>query len=140
MNILCAIDLSTHSQPALEAAEKLARRSASSVRLIHVISSMTGTRAEAELLKKKFPNEWADLSRFERQLARAGLKISSVLRKGDVARTILAEAKEIGAEFIVVASHGHGNMLEQIFGSVVDRLLNNSPVPVVVAPVREEDG
>ena len=138
MKILCAIDLSDHSEAALDAAEKLARRSASSVHLLHVVSSTMGVGDEPEKLKRKYPGEWSDLHRAEKQMTGAGIKASSALRKGDVARTVLAEAEAVGAEFIVVASHGHGNMLEQIFGSVVDRLLKKSKVPVVVAPVREE--
>jgi nucleotide-binding universal stress UspA family protein len=54
------------------------------------------------------------------------------LREGDVAAEIAAEAKDCGAELVVIGSHGRSGVARALPGSVAERVLRISPAPVLV--------
>ncbi len=58
----------------------------------------------------------------------------SVIRHGDVPRTILATAAELDAVAIVVGSRGLGGMKSYLLGSVSHSVLQHADRPVVVVP------
>lgn len=60
---------------------------------------------------------------------------SHVLASADVDVAITTYAKEQGAAFLVVASHGRGGIRRLVMGSVAERLLRTSKVPVVIVPI-----
>ena len=51
---------------------------------------------------------------------------------GDPADTIIDMAREVKADLIVMTTHGHGAIKRVLFGSVADRVVRYSPVPVLV--------
>jgi nucleotide-binding universal stress UspA family protein len=59
-------------------------------------------------------------------------EIKPVVAVGDPAAEILRAAAEVGADLIVLASHGRGAMGRAIFGSVADRIARSAPVPVMI--------
>jgi nucleotide-binding universal stress UspA family protein len=64
----------------------------------------------------------------------SGQKVTSEIRHGQPARTLIALAEETGAQQIVVGRTGDSGFHEAVFGSVVGRLAQTSPVPVTVVP------
>lgn len=56
------------------------------------------------------------------------------IRHGSPGRKLIEMARELGAEQIVVGRTGDSGFNEAIFGSVVGRLAQSSPVPVTVVP------
>jgi nucleotide-binding universal stress UspA family protein len=50
----------------------------------------------------------------------------------EIADVILQEAKEWGADLIVMATHGRRGMAHMILGSVTEGVIRASPVPVLV--------
>jgi nucleotide-binding universal stress UspA family protein len=52
--------------------------------------------------------------------------------EGEPARTIARHAQEIGADLIVMASHGWGGPKRTVLGSVAARTIDQSTVPVIV--------
>jgi nucleotide-binding universal stress UspA family protein len=64
----------------------------------------------------------------------SGHRVRSEIRHGQPARTLLALAAEAGAQQIVVGRTGDSGFTEAVFGSVVGRLAQTSPVPVTVVP------
>jgi nucleotide-binding universal stress UspA family protein len=64
----------------------------------------------------------------------SGHQVRSEIRHGQPARTLIALAKEAGAGQIVVGRTGDSGFTEAVFGSVVGRLAQTSPVPVTVVP------
>jgi len=45
---------------------------------------------------------------------------------------IVKRAQEIGADLIVMGSHGHGGLAHAVLGSVTERVLHRTPCPVLV--------
>jgi nucleotide-binding universal stress UspA family protein len=64
----------------------------------------------------------------------SGHQVRSEIRHGQPARTLIALAKESDANQIVVGRTGDSGFTEAVFGSVVGRLAQTSPVPVTVVP------
>jgi nucleotide-binding universal stress UspA family protein len=87
-----------------------------------------------------------DLGALEDQLERAGqailtesqaqfpkdTRVTRSFRSGDPATEIISAAKAAQADLIVIGSRGLGEIGGLILGSVSERVLHGSPVPVVV--------
>ena len=71
------------------------------------------------------------------RLAAAGVEHVVELVPERPAQALLDVAAERGASMIVVGTHGEHPLASAILGSVPQRLLHLSPVPVLVVPVRE---
>ena len=61
---------------------------------------------------------------------------SAVVEGSDVAATLLDDIDEHGADFVVMATRAAGPLGRAIHGSVADRLVRDSPTPVVLVPPR----
>jgi nucleotide-binding universal stress UspA family protein len=62
-----------------------------------------------------------------------GVTTTFVVHEGDdVARCLVAGAKEVQADFIAMASRGRGQLREALFGAVHDDVVRNATVPVLV--------
>ena len=51
------------------------------------------------------------------------------------ADAILLAADELGADAIVMSTHGRGGMMRWVFGSVADRVLQRAKVPILLSRV-----
>lgn len=60
-----------------------------------------------------------------------GIAVAAEVRSGRPAEQILAYASEKGARFIVLSTHGRSGLSRWWYGSVTDRIVHTSPVPVV---------
>src|SRR6185436_2730669 len=72
------------------------------------------------------------LSRIAEEVGGLGLAADTVLRDGDPAAEIAAEAAEGGAGLVVMATHGRSGLGRAILGSVASGVVAQSPVPVVL--------
>ena len=51
---------------------------------------------------------------------------------------IVAKAREIQADFIVMGTHGRTGFARAVIGSVADRVVRHSDVPVILVPLGEK--
>lgn len=54
------------------------------------------------------------------------------VKAGDAYRAIIKKAEDIGADLIVMASHGRGGVGALILGSVAAKVLTHSTIPVLI--------
>lgn len=67
------------------------------------------------------------------RLRERGLAVRGIVRMGDdVAKEVFAEAAAAGAGLIALTTHGAGLVGRILVGSVADRIIRGSPVPVLV--------
>ena len=135
--ILCALDLSEHSTVVAEHASMLARLANAKIHVVYVAPTMTQytgfhvapntidgfvgeivTGAESAMLD--FVN-----SHFE------GLDVESEVTVGYAKEEILASAKKFGADIIVMGTHGRTGIDRILFGSVAEKVVVESDIPVV---------
>lgn len=73
----------------------------------------------------------------EDELKAAGFKTSALLRVGSVAEVILGVAEELDVDAIAMSTHGRTGPARWLLGSIADRVVHNSKVPVLLIRARE---
>ena len=131
--ILCPTDFSADAQPAFEVACALAGEGCSSLVVLHVerppLATLGGTTG-APPLPDEYDRErvWEKLQAI--QPARAGLAVEHRLEYGDPAAVILKVAEEIGADLIVMGTHGRTGLRRLLMGSMAEQVVRKAPCPV----------
>jgi nucleotide-binding universal stress UspA family protein len=57
--------------------------------------------------------------------------------EGDVAEEVAAVAREVDAAYVVVGTRGRGQLARLILGDTTQSILQRTPCPVIVVPLRE---
>ena len=132
--ILCPIDFDRDSMEALDLAAQLARQNGAAVYLLAVIAA-TSAAAELPPVPLDLKPEFAAVCR-ERleELAKArlaGVTCQIFVESGNAAPQILKLAVEQGIDLIVMGTHGRKGVTHFILGSVAERVVRESPVPVL---------
>ncbi|GAC1584154.1 MAG: universal stress protein [Polyangiales bacterium] len=60
-----------------------------------------------------------------------GVAIATTLRQGTAHEEIVSVGADIGADLIVLGTHGRGAIAHALLGSVTDRVVRTSPIPVM---------
>ena len=139
--LLVATDFSSNSELALQYGLSLAQEYQAELHLVHVIAGVKSTEAEiawtsdeskgayhaaARRLHESVPGEvhlWSD--------------VTHAVREGRPYREIVSYAVEKQIDLICLGAHGQGFKLGTLFGTNTDRVLRQSPCPVlVVRPFR----
>ncbi len=141
--LLVAIDGSKHSERIVKYASSLAKRLQSKVALVFVVPKST------------IPDEYKEFARIENigeleyfdEIGKAILKkYSSILKEegtehetltelGNTAERIILLAQKRNSEMIIVGLQGlHGLAKVRSLGSVARRIIENSPMPIIIVP------
>lgn len=138
-SVLVATDLSDVGNAAVPHAYSLVRRPTGQVELCHVHERPLASPAFVMPDRPSLPPQ--DRRELELQLAglipaqAAELGITShatVIEGGSAAEQILAAARRLGVDAIVVASHGRGGISRALMGSVAEAVVRGSERPVYV--------
>lgn len=79
------------------------------------------------------------LERVATDLRSRGFEVTTRLESGEAVHMLLQSAKEVGADLIAMATHGRGGWQRLAFGSIADKLVRSSSLPVLVyRPVEDE--
>ena len=135
--LLVPLDRSPLAEQALGAAATIARASAAKIALLMVHQPVPYAGF------KDAPWKAAQATSEEKYLAtiaaelESGASISTThqLLVGDVVETICEHAKDIGADLIVMTSHGRTGFSRVWHGSVADGVLRDATLPVLMLPV-----
>ncbi len=138
MRILLAIDDSAVAAKAIRRVAKLAKelKAAPQVSLVYVVPRLS--RAAEKEFGKAGPGRYYDreseavLGLVRPLLKRTGLPFEERKAVGDAAPTILAEAAATKADMIAIGSHGKSALKGLLIGSVAQKVIATSPVPVLV--------
>jgi nucleotide-binding universal stress UspA family protein len=130
--ILVALDGSPDADAALKHAVTLARDQNARLTLLTVappVATPVGAGASA-------PPDLIDIHGAILREATDALPddvgVTTRLERGDAAETILRVAREDGQNLIVMGSHGHSRIHRALLGSVSERVLRASVVPVLL--------
>ena len=135
--ILVTVDGSELAERVLPAAMSLAAHAAAELVLLHVLER----RAPQTVHSQKHLTDVADAEAYLKSLAaraRQGVRTSWHVhtdRVGDVARSIVDHADEIGVDLIAMCTHGSGGLARILFGSIAQQTLSRSRQPVLLCPV-----
>jgi nucleotide-binding universal stress UspA family protein len=140
--ILFATDGSEHAVSAERHALALALRTGARLEAIHVVEP-------ARFIVYGFP--WPALpeahkaghevlDRLTQRASEMGVAVGARLLEGHAGPTIIGEAERLGADLVVVGSHGQGVLEDLLLGSVSLYVLHHSQIPVcLVRPPRQRE-
>jgi nucleotide-binding universal stress UspA family protein len=72
------------------------------------------------------------ITEIENDLKAAGFKTSTLLRIGSVAEVILGVADEMQVDVIAMSTHGRTGPARWLLGSIAERVVHSSKVPVLL--------
>jgi nucleotide-binding universal stress UspA family protein len=131
--ILVPIDFEPASMKALGIAKDLASRMGGEVAIVHVyqLPVYTYPGLEPSLMPGFHSEVTLAAERALGSLALSQGNLRAVLRQGDPATEILGAVDELKATMIVMGTHGRQGLSHLILGSVAERVLRKSSVPVL---------
>jgi nucleotide-binding universal stress UspA family protein len=68
----------------------------------------------------------------EAKLTKEGMKVSHIMREGPIPEMILKVADEVHADVITMSTHGRTGVQRFLMGSVADRVVHYSHIPVML--------
>jgi universal stress protein A len=136
-NILVPTDLSDGAEAALDYACELAAKLDATIHLINVIGipvlgvpelgvALTTTMIDGLIKDNQEALDQLAAARASR--ARIG---QTLLRTGDARDVINQAAKELGADLIVMGTHGRRGVSRMLMGSVAETVVRSAPCPVL---------
>ena len=137
MKILVAHDGSAQADKALEEASRMALLMASEVTIITVAPDLClsdeVSDSDCKLITESlFSEAESSMKKVTDELAMKGIKAEVVIKEGHPAEMIIDTAKEIGADMIVVGSHGRHGAKMFFLGSVSAKVVEHAPCHVLV--------
>lgn len=139
-HILVPTDFGEPAQAALDVALSLASSADAKLTLFHAYAFLMPIYSEAAWVPG------AEIERDARQALDEALskvkkiysKTESALTCGDPALEILRAATKLGADLIVIGTHGRRGLSRVLLGSVAEKVVRLSPVPVLTVPGAED--
>jgi nucleotide-binding universal stress UspA family protein len=136
MSVLCAVDFSRASALALTAAGRIAATFGQPLTIVTVADPLL---AAAERMQSRGDHpvmlSGALAAFVDETLGRdASSRHRLLVRVGDAASEILAQADQSHAQLVVLATQGASGVRKFVFGSVAERVLRTTTRPVLVVP------
>jgi nucleotide-binding universal stress UspA family protein len=135
--ILCPMDFFPASERAFDYALSLASKYGASVHVLHVISRIVPTVSDKPVrtspkTREEETQAKRELKRLQDKAAKASVPIETEIRIGDIDVQIIDTIKDVGADLQILGTHGRRGLELWIMGSVAERMMRHSPVPLIV--------
>ncbi len=139
--ILLPLDGSEAGEAAITRVKELKSRLESEVILLDVVPKGRHLRTVGGLDYILYPEPEMETFRAEaktyldkvyKRLQRGKGELKVEIRSGEVAKEILNYAKKKRASLIAISTHGHSGMTKWVFGSTAQKVMQDSPIPVLV--------
>lgn len=138
--ILNPVDFSEPSRAATRYALELAARLGAELHVVHVAQIPTPARPDGAELHGLY-DEAGILRAAEdatealrRELSRGAVQVTAHVRCGPVNTQVHAVAEEIGADLIVMGTHGRTGFEHVLLGSVAEKVVRTARLPVLTVP------
>ncbi|HBH02395.1 MAG TPA: universal stress protein [Candidatus Rokubacteria bacterium] len=85
---------------------------------------------EVEDVERRRAEAEAYLAPIAAELRTKGVRIRTMVRRGEPAAEIIAGAREAGSDLIAMTTHGRSGLGRLLFGSIAEAVLRHSDIPV----------
>ena len=141
-SILVPLDGSRLAEQAMPVAQAIADRARCRLKLVLVHEPPAVTKAGPDYIKLELAMLKADRGYLKSVTSAARERLgrlvsSTVLRSHPVAQTLATYSDELGADLVVMTSHGRSGLRRAWLGSVTDQLIRSREVPVLVVRAGE---
>ncbi len=135
-HILVATDFSECSERAVELAVRMAGALDAKLTVVHVWDAPSFVYADpvapaGDVITPLHDAAAACLNEVVGRARRTRPDVIAVLRRGVAWREILETRDEIGADLIIVGTHGRSGLSHVVLGSVAEHVVRIAPVPVL---------
>lgn len=136
--ILVPIDFSDYSKKALQYTVSFAQQFNSEINLVYVIEPIIYP-ADLSMGQMVIPKADVDIGKNAQEELKklANSEIGDLLNYNILVKTgkpfmeIIETAKEIDADLIIIATHGHTGVEHLLFGSTSEKVVRKAPCPVL---------
>jgi len=140
--ILVPLDFSPPSKRAMRFAREWATLFGAEVCLLHVIEPTTvvrefGTAPVGAVRRDITSKVKVALEEFARTEFPTPISVTVAVRKGKAFDEIAAVARDIHADIIIIATHGHTGVKHVLLGSTAERVVRHAPCPVLALRRRQ---
>jgi nucleotide-binding universal stress UspA family protein len=136
--VLLATDFSDGSDEALDEAIEIAKPSTAEIEILHVIELAEefpfGTTYFDADYGALYTSVDLRLSQRAERVRKAGLPCTTKIREGAAVPEITQRGRDIGADLIVVGTHGRTGLAHAMLGSVAERVVRRASCPVLTVP------
>ncbi len=133
--ILCPIDFSQHSLAALDVALRVVQQNKATLYLLNVAPTPAGAAGFQPVPLDPYPYVEKDRRKQLEKLAQkripATVRCETLVTSGDPAQRVLETARGVDADLIVMGTHGRKGLGHLVLGSVAERVVRESPIPVL---------
>lgn len=145
--LLVPVDFSSVTSAVTRVACQLAGASNSHLVLLHIVQIplvmepygvSDAALLEASIVSEKIADR--KLAALVKQCERKVASVEGIQETGQPVGVIVAKARELKADFIVIGSHGHGAVYDLLIGSTAQGVLRRAGCPVVVVPGVQPQG
>jgi nucleotide-binding universal stress UspA family protein len=135
-HILVATDFSEPSERALDLAVELATQFDAALTVVHVVEVPSYVYTETTYASANVigPLNQAARERLDGLIARTRERLpraQALLRSGTPWEEVLGAARDTTADLVVVGTHGRRGVKHLLIGSVAEKIVRTSPVPVL---------
>ncbi|MBI2389124.1 MAG: universal stress protein [Deltaproteobacteria bacterium] len=143
-SVLAPVDFGAGSDHSLQVALDLAKLTGAHVHVLHVYQIPVygfpdgAFLAGPEIATRLSEAAQKGLDNVVARVAATGAQVTGHLRQGNPPEEIVAAAEELGVDTIVLGTHGRKGIAHAIMGSVAERVVRTSPIPVLTARTPHE--
>ena len=143
--ILVPLDGSSLAEAVLPHAISLAQTSGAEIILVRVTLnpaaefSFSDPSIASSIIEESDFETKRYLNTLSAKLESAGLRVSFLIRQGPIAETILEVADAMQVDLIAMSTHGRSGIQRWLMGSVADRVVRHSQLPVMLIRPQKSD-
>ena len=136
--ILVPLDGSPLAEAVLPYAKELARLAGAEIVLLRVSVnptvefSFTDPGLASQIVQEMEESSNAYMNAMYEKLNAEGIKTCFLIREGPITDTILDIADAMQIDVIAMSTHGRSGVLRWVMGSIADRIVRHSPIPVLL--------
>lgn len=139
-NILVAINFDSLSETVICKASEIAKKFDSKIWLVHVASELSNKTVSQTVRDNRaniLQEEHRQIQDYAKVLQEKGINAEALLLKGDVVDEIIAKAKSIHADMLVLGAEQYGKIFQLLFKNIWGDVIKASNVPVLIVPHKE---
>jgi nucleotide-binding universal stress UspA family protein len=153
--VLIALDYNPTAQKVAEVGFSMAKSMNAEITLLHVItdpvfystsgySPIMGFNGYMDMGPMQLDSvdglKNASLQYLDKSKQHLGDKtIQTIVKEGDIAESILETARELKADIIVVGSHSRKWLENIVMGSITEKVLHHTSIPLLIVPTKKNN-
>lgn len=140
-HILVPLDGSKMAEAVMPDAHALAQRLGARVTLLHIVEQHAPATVHGDTHLSGRSEAEKYLSTLAQRWSKDGVDVQAHVhteQPQNVAKMIVDQAAELGADLVVLSTHGHSALREKLLGSIAQQVVHEGRVPVLlIRPERE---